>query len=165
VEGVQDLIAAINRAFDALVAELKTRETDKGVAVFRNDASAGPLPPGEQVSVEVASEEVDRLLEQFAAEIPVVVLDRASDLPGVVPPDDGVASGIVHKGRIYLIREGLDGRSAVVRTLWHELLHFGLRRFLTREEYIRATHDLFAKDSRGQELVGSLKRIPDGTIL
>lgn len=26
-------------------------------------------------------------------------------------------------------------------------MHFGLRRFLTREEYIRATHDLFAKDA------------------
>ncbi len=117
------------------------------MAIFRNDDATTPLAPDEQVSVSAAHEEVERLLEQFATDVPVLILDRAADIPGVVPPDGGVASGVLHGGRIYLLREGLDGRSAVVRTLWHELLHFGLRRFMTREEYTRTMGDLFARDA------------------
>jgi len=55
-------------------------------------------------------------------------------------------SEAVHNGRIHLFLDQLDSRPAVVRTLWHELLHYGLRRFLTREQYIAQMHQLYRSD-------------------
>lgn len=117
----------------------------RGASSLRNDGSAGPL--GERVSVSEAVQEVGQLSEQFATQIPAFEVDRAADLTGVVPPDGGVASGLTHGGRINLLRDWLNGRLAVVRMLWNELLYCGLRRLLTREECIRTTGEQFAQDA------------------
>lgn len=38
--------------------------------------------------------------------------------------NDDVASGVVYQGVIHLFRDGVADRDSVVRTLFHELLHF-----------------------------------------
>jgi hypothetical protein len=58
-----------------------------------------------------------------------------------------VVSGMVYAGRNYLFREGLNDTAAVATTLWHELLHYGLRRFLSREQYIAQLGELYIKDA------------------
>ena len=49
-------------------------------------------------------------------------------------------------GKIYLVREGLTDTAALARTLWHEMLHFGLRRFMTRAQYIASMGKLYESD-------------------
>ena len=41
------------------------------------------------------------------------------------------ASGMVRDGKIHLFRDGLKDVADVEETLWHELLHYGLRRFMS----------------------------------
>lgn len=115
-------------------------------AVFSQ--AVGRVPEADCLSVGWISEQAEQLLEPFATTIPLTVLDREGDAPGVaVPADDRVSSGFNKDGRIRLVREGLPDDAAVLRTVWHELVHFGLRRFLTREQYVRQMNQLFFKDA------------------
>ncbi len=135
---------AINAAFDKLFKTVQTKETDKGVAIF-NTQPGDAIPESEWLSVGLLEEETSKLLEPFATEIPVLIRDTARDA-GIESADDGVTSGAVYNGRIHLFRDGLTDRAAVVRTLWHELLHFGFRRFMTEEQYIAKMGELYMKD-------------------
>lgn len=88
------------------------------------------------VSVGSAVEEGDNLLKPFVTEIPVLIKDTLADI-GVKSADDGVvSSGMPYNGSVYLFRDGLGYTAAVTRTLWYELVHYGLRRFLTKEQSI-----------------------------
>ena len=82
---------------------------------------------------------VEERIAQFAHKAPALIRDSESDVLGVRADDSGVASsGMAYKGKIYLFRDGLADSSEVVRTVWHGLLHYGLRRFLNSGQYIAA---------------------------
>ena len=119
-------------------------KTDKGAAIYSAHPS-GAIPESDWLSVGSIVEEVDKLLQPFATEIPVLVRDSLADA-GIRADDGEVASGSVYNGRIHLFRNGLTDRAAVQRTLWHELLHFGLRHFMTEAQYIAKMGDLYMKD-------------------
>jgi hypothetical protein len=110
-------------------------------------AQPWPLPADKWLSESVISEVVEKLVSQFTHHPPVFIRDRVRE---VIPNDveiDSVVSGMVYAGRIYLFREGLNDAAAVATTLWHELLHYGLRRFLSREQYIAQLGELYIKDA------------------
>lgn len=89
-------------------------------------ASIGAIPESEWRSVAGISDQADQLLQHIATTVPVLVVNRESDvLPVAVPPNDWVSAGRSYSGRIYLVREGLEYRAVVVRILWHELLQLG----------------------------------------
>jgi len=136
VSGSQDT-QALNQSGDE--APLSSR------APSQQSVLEDSLPEAEWLSVGSIVEEVDKLLQPFVTEIPILVRDTLSDI-GVKTADDGVTSGAVHGGRIHLFRDGLTDRAAVVRTLWHELLHFGFRRFMTEQQYIAKMGELYMKD-------------------
>ncbi|MDP2830266.1 MAG: hypothetical protein Q8O37_16890 [Sulfuricellaceae bacterium] len=118
---------------------------EQGTAIF-NQKETGAIPEAEWLSVSAIEEETSKLVEPFATEIPVLFHDTIGDI-GVKSTDDGVVSGAVHGGKIHLFRDGLADRSAVVRTLWHELLHFGFRRFMTEPQYIAKMNTLYMQDA------------------
>jgi len=131
---------ALVEAFDALVGEIKTRETDAGVTLFSRTGTG----PG--LSHAQAADAVDALLEPFEHAVPTRILESATgEIPGAVPDDH--VSGAVHRGRVHLFLDELADRPALVRTLWHELLHYGLRRFLSRDEYIARMGELYGDDA------------------
>ncbi|MHB0986900.1 MAG: hypothetical protein ACYC05_15090 [Sulfuricella sp.] len=105
----------------------------------------GAIPESDWLSVGALEEEVGNLLKPFATEIPVLIRDTARSA-GIKGPDNGVASGAVYNGRIHLFRDGLADRAAMVRAMWHELLHFGFRRFMTEEQYITKMGGLYMRD-------------------
>ena len=97
------------------------------------------------VSIAEATQAVEQLVGQFAQQPAVLIRKSAVGvIPGVTDQDR--VSGAVHDGRIYLFLDQLDSRPTVVRTLWHELLHYGLRRFLTREQYLAQMQALYRGD-------------------
>lgn len=90
-------------------------------------------PESEWLSVAAIAQRVNDLLEPFKTTIPVVVVDRVSDIPGFAD-STAVAAGATTNDRIYLVRAGLRGNEIDV-TLFHEMLHFGVRRLLPRSQY------------------------------
>lgn len=133
----QQTNVAIN-ADGEIITGKQASEGDGKPAVYSHGAGPG-ISHGELAHV------VEDFLSQFTHQAPVRILDSAVGvLPGV-NNGDGI-SGAVHRGRIHLFLEHIPGRIEAVKTLWHEMLHYGLRRFLTRDQYIAEMLDLYKKD-------------------
>jgi hypothetical protein len=138
--------APIIGAFDDLFETVQTREIDGRVALYSMSGDSVPLPVSRQVSQAVAADEIEKRIGGFAHQPPIRIEDRAE---GIVPgarDDDGV-SGAVYNGTIYLFRDQLSSRTDVQRTLFHELFHYGLKRFLTRDEYETQMLLLYGRDA------------------
>ncbi|MFM8899145.1 MAG: hypothetical protein ACKOF9_04245 [Burkholderiales bacterium] len=109
-------------------------------SIVRSQGNGPGISTGELAQV------VEELLAEFVHKAPVRMLDTALGvLPGVGQQD--AVSGAVYQGRIHLFRDQIPSRAAAVRTLWHELLHYGLRRFLTRDEYQAQMLELYNRDA------------------
>lgn len=90
------------------------------------------IPESEWLSVAALSEHIDKITQPFKTTISVVIVDRVSDIPGQANSTD-VAGGARTQDRIYLILNGLAAGDPHV-ALFHEMLHFGLRRSLSKPE-------------------------------
>lgn len=121
------------------------------------------IPENEWMSVAALTDRIDKITQPFKTTIPVVIVDRVSDIPGHGDSTD-VAGGATTLDRIYLIRSGLEAGKADV-TLFHEMLHFGLRRFLSKPEYIRQMHALYTKDAWVQQNADEWVAGPEGAGL
>lgn len=106
---------------------LHPRKPSAVLPFFKQDGAAIPEP--EWLSVGAITDQLEQLSQPFRTAIPATVIDRLADIGIESNPDDGATSGVTFKGKIYLIREGRTDSASVARTLGHELLHFGLRRF------------------------------------
>jgi hypothetical protein len=137
---------AINEAFDKFVGVLETRETDKGVAIYSQSGRSVPLLVAERVSPSAIEDEIEKRLAPFGHKPDVIVLDTAV---GVIPgaSDSDAVAGAVYQGRIYLFRDQLATRFDVQKTLFHEMFHYGLRRFLTKDQFIAQTNKLYDRDA------------------
>ncbi len=137
---------AINESFDAFVDVLETRETDKGVAIYSQSGRSVPLLVSERVSPSAIEDEIEKRLAPFGHKPEIIVLDTAV---GVIPgaSDSDAIAGALHQGRIYLFRDQLATRFDVQKTLFHEMLHYGLRRFLTKDQFISQMDKLYARDA------------------
>ncbi|WP_291928551.1 LPD38 domain-containing protein [Limnohabitans sp.] len=137
---------AINEAFDAFVKTLQTKATDKGVAIYSQSGRSVGLPLSLRASELTIEDELEKRLEGLAHRPDVRVLDSAvGTLPGA-SDEDGI-SGANWDGRIYLFRDQLSNRMDVQHTLFHELLHYGLRRFLTKNQFIAQMKKLYDRDT------------------
>lgn len=137
---------AINEAFDAFVKTLQTKATDKGVAIYSQSGRSVGLPLSLRASELTIEDELEKRLEGLAHRPEVLVLDSAvGTLPGA-SDEDGI-SGANWDGRIYLFRDQLSNRMDVQHTLFHELLHYGLRRFLTKNQFIAQMKKLYDRDT------------------
>ncbi len=139
--------ARINAAFEKLVKTIKTKETDKGVAIYSTSDRSVPLAPSHWIDVGVIAKEVENRIGQFAHQPTVRIRDSAfGNLPGVDRNSDAI-SGAVHKGAIYLFRDQLGSLGEVQRTLFHELLHYGLRKMFSKAQFIEEMHKLASRDA------------------
>jgi|CryBogDrversion2_1035201.scaffolds.fasta_scaffold05806_2 hypothetical protein len=91
-----------------------------------------PLPKDEWLSVGYITQIIDDLTQQFSHEAPILIRDTVGDVDASLVPHSGIISGMFYGGRIYVFRDGMDNTASVHSTLWHELFHYGLRRFLTK---------------------------------
>lgn len=104
-----------------------------------------PLPSDTWLNVGVIADEVEERMKRFAHHPPILIRDSAFGvLPGTTV-DDGTA-GAVFQGKVYLFRDQMATRVDVQRALFHELLHYGLRRFLTHDDYIMEMQRLALRD-------------------
>lgn len=139
-------IPAIRAGFDHFFQTVETKETDKGVAIYSQSGRSVGLPLSLRASELTIEDELEKRLEGLAHRPEVRVLDSAvGTLPGA-SNEDGI-SGANWDGRIYLFRDQLSNRLDVQQTLFHELLHYGLRRFLTKDQFISQMKKLYDRDT------------------
>lgn len=138
-------IPEIRAGFDEFFKTIETRETEKGVAIFSMvEGSVKPLVEN-RLSPSAIEDQVENLIAQFGHKPEIRVLDTAI---GVMPGanDGDRVAGAVYDGKIYLFRDELASSFDVQRTLFHELFHYGLRRFLTKEQFTTQMLKLYERD-------------------
>jgi hypothetical protein len=118
-----------------------------GSRAFSKDDANNEVPVAYRLSDGVLAQHIEQLLKPFATEIPVVFADHIIDVTQDANNAGLVAQGMTFNGKIYLFRNGLKNTADVSKTLWHELLHFGLRRFMTQDQYVQELNKLYAKDA------------------
>lgn len=138
-------IPAIRAGFDEFFKTTESRETDKGVEIY-STSNGKPVNISERLTPSAIEEEIGYALAKFAHKPVIRVLDTAVGvLPGA-SDSDGI-SGALHDTSIYLFRDFLHSRTEVQRTFFHEMLHYGLRRFLTKDQFITQMSKLYERDS------------------
>lgn len=148
VEAVRAIMVATwaehNAQRDAAAAQ-KRAKTASGALRFAIGGESVPLPRSEWLRTTAIAQEVENRIGNFAHQPPVRILNSLSDLDRTAAPS-GV-QGAVQDGVIYLFRDQLRSLGDVQRVLFHELLHYGLERFLTKEQYITHMHQLYERDA------------------
>lgn len=106
------------------------------------------IPAEARMSVGNLAAIVKKHTEQFAEPVPVHILENASTLHLIEPTEavEGFPKGVTINGKIYLFRNAIENAADARETLFHEMLHFGVRRFLTEQQYIAAMREFYIKD-------------------
>lgn len=132
-----------------------------GPVLFSRATDSVPQTIAEWLSDTVIADEVEKRIGGFAQQPPVRIRDTAfGQLPGVARNDN--VAGAVHDGAIYLFRDQLGDRAAVQRTLFHELFHYGLRKFLTKDQFTGQMMNLYRRDRAIKEEADRWAATADG---
>lgn len=117
----------------------------------------GPAPVQKSVGVSVPETVFERpteesinkvanaFVEQFGDNAPPVKV--LSNGKGVIPGSDGTEKGAHYNGTVYLFTDNLVSNSDAAETLWHETLHYGLRKLLTKEQFVEQMMGLYSRDA------------------
>lgn len=132
--------SAINKAFDGLIAEIKHKETDKGVALFSIAPNGNNAVSAIFMDVVAAQEVVDGFTSKYAGATDIKVVPDFSSLPQSVQ-DDAKAQGGNEKntkgalehntGTVYIVAGNHTSKADIEETVFHEMLgHVGIRTLL-----------------------------------
>lgn len=110
------------------------------------EGDAEPIPESEWLSEAQFAQVIQERTMQFRHQPPVLIRDSVIDVPHMRNAGAGAMAGATSGGKIYLFRDANATTADVVQTLWHELVHYGLRRFLTKEQYIAQMQKLYDRD-------------------
>lgn len=157
---------AIRAGFDQFFAALETKETDKGVALFRTSEvfSGDKQAVSTGLSVEQAQKAVDEALAGLGSFPPVNVVLRGAEI-GVTAPDGVMGALIPAQGRIFIVASAHSSGRDVVETLFHEMFHLGLRNVLPSSDYVQTMLDLAKRDTRVQQYALEWKKYaPDAPM-
>lgn len=105
-----------------------------------------PVPVVQRMTEAAVLAEVDNRIHQFAHQPTVIVRATAKGVLQGTSDGDAIY-GAVHNGAIYLFLDQLTSASDVQKTLFHELLHYGLRKIYSREEFTAQMHKLYQRDA------------------
>lgn len=116
------------------------------MAIYSQSGRSVPLLVAKRVSPSAIEDEIEKRLAPFGHKPDVIVLETAV---GVIPgaSDSDAIAGAVYQRRIYLFRDQLATRFDVQKTLFHEMFHYGLRRFLTKDQFIAQMNKLYERDA------------------
>ncbi|MGE6213059.1 PLxRFG domain-containing protein [Comamonas aquatica] len=151
-----DEIQAIRAGFDHFFQTVETRETDHGLALF----SSRTTPPESKLSLERVQQIVQTALRGIPGSPPVHVVHGPADL-GLVVAGEDVHSGVtLRSGDIYVFQSGVGSELDVLKTVFHELFHRGLRNVLPADQYVQTMLDLAKRDDRVQSYANAWKGLP-----
>lgn len=127
--------AAIDKAFDTLVGEIKTKETEKGTALYDRGGDLSFDATG------MHAKDVQRVYDQLTARFkgrPEAVIAPVKDWPFSADSArieqaitvGGKVRGAYWKGKVYLDPEAIATKDAALFVVKHELAHSGLAAIL-----------------------------------
>jgi antirestriction protein ArdC len=90
--------------------------------------------------------EVNNRINQFAHQPTVIVRATAKGVLEGARDGDAIY-GAVHNGAIYLFLDQLTSAADVQKTLFHELLHYGLRKIYSHDQFTAEMHKLYQRDA------------------
>lgn len=179
--------AAINEAFDKLFQVLDTRETDRGVALFRRGESANQIQQDSSQSIANVKEWIAPV-ESRLTNIPEIrVVYDASEIPGVAESlkstqdkadaGDSIAQnavrnndlhpieGVYANGQVWLVAKSLTNRARALRVLAHEAVgHLSVEQMLDATDpalFARLVRQVMVLDGGGNAYIRSLGEIVD----
>ena len=156
----------IRAGFDRLFEVMESKDTDKGVALFR---ASGVFAASQEagtagLSLEQAQKAVKEALAGLGSAPPVNVVGRSAEL-GISAPDGVMGAMIPSEGRIVLVASAHTSDLEVVETLFHEMFHLGLRNVLPSSDYVQVMLDLAKRDARVQRYaIDWKKNAPDAPL-
>lgn len=151
-----DEIQSVRAGFDHFFQTVETRETDHGLALFSSRTTA----PETQLSLERVQQIVQSALGGISGAPPVHVVRGPADL-GLIVSGEDVHSGVTLRGGdIYVFQSGVGSELDVLKTVFHELFHRGMRNILPADQYVQSMLDLAKRDDRVQSYANEWKSLP-----
>ncbi len=153
---------AINAAFDNLASVFKTKETDKGVALFRTtDAD----PSNQRITRAQADGFLAGFLAKYANAPQITLVNTFDQLPATVQQEarnqGGNASdtkGVFHRGQVYLVAGNHSTVADFEATVFHEVIgHAGVRA-LFGPDFVKTANRLFMQLGGQAGLVKIMQR-------
>lgn len=126
-----------------MMSELTEAMRKRGIMVRSHGRATDPAS---QLSVRELSEIAGETFKQLSHHPEFRIIDGLEEVGLSAPMDGSVAAGFIMDQRIHLVRSGISSRQDAVNTLWHELFHYGLRRFLSEDQYIAELGRLYQRD-------------------
>lgn len=124
-------VPKIRAGFDHFFQTIQTKETDKGVALFRRSESRGGMAADEARSI------VNRISAKWQNAPEIIVIDSMAAAPAAVAKEneaqlakgaEGSPYAFFHGGKVYIVASEAKSPRQVVTGLFHEALgHYGLR--------------------------------------
>jgi hypothetical protein len=139
-----DELPALRAAFDSFFQTVETESSDKGVRVFSSSVPQLVAKPLERSAV---SKIVADLMKGFAHQPPIVLNNSVTEIFPSIDVSEIQVNGATVNGTIHLFTSTFGDSAKVQATLFHELFHYGLRRYLTRDQFITQMHKLYERDS------------------
>ncbi len=127
-------LAPVSDAFDGLFGEIKTKETEEGIALFSRKTGDTKVD-----KVSISKADADKVINKVTfswagGRKNVVMVDTFDALPEKVKADaksqgaEGQIYGVFHDGKIYLVRDMHKTPESLEKTIFHEAYgHYGLR--------------------------------------
>jgi antirestriction protein ArdC len=137
-------------------------QVTKDIALSISERSVS-VPIVQRMTEAAVLAEVDNRINQFVHQPTVIVRPTAK---GVLPGarDGDAISGAVHDSKIFLFLDQLGSVRDVQKTLFHELLHYGLRRIYSREQFTAQMHKLYQRDASIKAFTDQWVKTNEGEI-
>jgi antirestriction protein ArdC len=137
-------------------------QPSKDIALSISERSVS-VPIVQRMTEAAVLAEVDNRINQFVHQPTIVVRPTAK---GVLPGarDGDAISGAVHDAKIFLFLDQLGSVRDVQKTLFHELLHYGLRRIYSREQFTAQMHKLYQRDASIKAFTDQWVKTNEGEI-
>lgn len=140
----------VNSAFRALVGEVKTRETEKGVALCSLNVG-GPV---EGLPVAVIEAEVARMRKGWPSMPGVTVVRSVDDLAVDVKRH---SDGVHYDGHVYVVAENVGDLKQLQKVMAHEcVLHHSLEEMLGEYGFAKLNSGIQALKKKGDPVIGEL---------
>lgn len=136
--------ASINEAYDAFFNEIKTKETDKGTALFKRTTQSATSG----LTLADAQSNVDRITASWKNAPDITVVNTQNELPGEIldyANEGDVIDGVFHNGQVYIVAENMRDQQHLEFTLLHEAtLHYGMRQTFGKAEFDKILNALYS---------------------
>ena len=111
--------------------------------------ASGVIEPTQRMSPAEIEKVIAKKLSTFRSKPDISIAESVADVAPWLAP--GSAAGAVIDGKIYLFRDALSSEKDVAETLLHELLHYGVRNILSKQDFIAQMDRLYKTSSAIRE--------------